>query len=505
MESTYNNLFETTNELFVKYKNNTDVVNMLHNHIKNEIPIIIKIFEEKKQEERELMIEINNYISNFLNNGKVSYYYIINTDTYICYLGKNYEIIRKSDMIFKIFKGLPKKWHRLKKLPEYKNYIKNEIMKNIRKNDILYHTLPESNTIQNIIKFLSPLFFKTKEEAKYFLTVIGDNIFKKNYDLIYYVSTYCKQFLYYINNQYEEYFNNSGIISNLRYRYTGATYDKSRILKFEKMVNNESLWKTFFQHNFFNFIVISCHYSNRYKCADQYIRKQNIDGRERILYLENNTQDKIVNDFKKQMLIKDDSNKLNTTDMYFLWKMFLDMNSLPNIIYKNDFLKVLKPIDYICNSNYLKPARYFTSFWDNHVKIDKEMEDELEISELNELYSIWLNQSFNIKNKAEENELKQLIIYFYPYTEFEEDNILNISCDLWIKGIDISLAINNKFNLENIQKDLSMLDSYKLYCSFCCNKNSINIVSKKYFEKYIDKVIPRQYIKDNIISKEYWN
>ena len=44
----------------MKYKNNEDVINMLQNHIKNEIPAIIKIFEEKKQEERELMIEINN-------------------------------------------------------------------------------------------------------------------------------------------------------------------------------------------------------------------------------------------------------------------------------------------------------------------------------------------------------------------------------------------------------------------------------------------------------------
>ena len=83
--------------------------------------------------------------------------------------------------------------------------------------------------------------------------------------------------------------------------------------------------------------------------------------------------------------------------------------------------------------------------------------------------------------------------------------ILHISCNLWIKGTDINLAIKKKFNLENIKNDLSMLDSYKLYCSFCCNKNSINIVSKKYFEKYIDKAIPRQYIKNNIISKEYWN
>ena len=151
MESTYNNLFEATKELFVKYKNNSDVINMLHNHVKFEIPMIIKIFEEKKQEERELMTEIINYISNFLNNGNVSYYYIRNTDTYISYLGKNYEIIRKSDMIFKIFKGLPKKWLSYEKLPDYKNYIKNEIIKNIKKNDILYHTLPESNTIQNIL------------------------------------------------------------------------------------------------------------------------------------------------------------------------------------------------------------------------------------------------------------------------------------------------------------------------------------------------------------------
>ena len=53
-------------------------------------------------------------------------------------------------------------------------------------------------------------------------------------------------------------------------------------------------------------------------------------------------------------------------------------------------------------------------------------------------------------------------------------------------------------------KDIRLLDAYKAYCSYSVTNNKINIVSKKYFEKYIDKLIPDEYLQHNVISKEYW-
>ena len=64
--------------------------------------------------------------------------------------------------------------------------------------------MPESNTIQNIQTILSNIF-ETKEEIKYFLTIIGDIILKKptNINII---SNNAKNLLRTIENIGRQYF-----------------------------------------------------------------------------------------------------------------------------------------------------------------------------------------------------------------------------------------------------------------------------------------------------------
>ena len=75
---------------------------------------------------------------------------------------------------------------------------------------------------------------------------------------------------------------------------------------------------------------------------------------------------------------------------------------------------------------------------------------------------------------------------------------------MWDKQADILEAFQNKFN-KNIDKDITIYDSYVLFCKYINNKGKLLTVSKKYYFKYISKVIPEQYIKDSCISTEYWN
>ena len=48
----------------------------------------------------------------------------------------------------------------------------------------LFSIIPNSDTIQNCLNLLIPNIFSNKQEAKYFLTIIGDCILKKNENLI---------------------------------------------------------------------------------------------------------------------------------------------------------------------------------------------------------------------------------------------------------------------------------------------------------------------------------
>ena len=73
--------------------------------------------------------------------------------------------------------------------------IKSRIIKSIQARDIL-SSIPESRTIQNVIGQLYPALFRTRDHAKYFLTIIGDILLKKSSSgLVYFVPPVAKEFI----------------------------------------------------------------------------------------------------------------------------------------------------------------------------------------------------------------------------------------------------------------------------------------------------------------------
>ena len=188
--------------------------------------------------------------------------------------------------------------------------------------------------------------------------------------------------------------------------------------------------------------------------------------------------------------------KQQNKNMYFLWKLFCDMNNIPLIIYRNDFNDLLKiKIKYEddtiyvymnVSSDYLEPARNFSKFWENQIEMNDYIDEEYELSEITELYNIWLKKETKEKYKMiKEYQLVNLIQYYYPKMKMNGKYIYNIKCNLWDKKADIRKCLLNNFD-KSIKTDISVLEAYKSYCSYGDKNNYINIVSKRYFEKYID-------------------
>ena len=76
------------------------------------------------------------------------------------------------------------------------------------------------------------MLFNTKNEIKYFLTLLGDN-FLKNKNLIHYCNPASKVFD--ILEQYNlDYFKNNNILNSIRFKFHGYTYDNTRILHINK-------------------------------------------------------------------------------------------------------------------------------------------------------------------------------------------------------------------------------------------------------------------------------
>ena len=491
-----------------------EICKFVNTELKNHMIKWRKKILDVKEYNRKVQTIIDNFFAYSDNNE----FYCIqgnnNRKLFIKYNNNDYTIVNEDD----IWTYVRKKIQINDKSFQANKYdIQKKIMKEIYQNNLLLNTIPETETIQRLICFFYPMFFKTKEEVKYMFAVLGDNILKKNKKYIYYVSEQSREFFTQIKIYYENYFGKSEICSDIKFKYRGHDYNDSRIIRFRQSINNVAYWNTFIQDNLFNLIVVACHYSTRYGSSEKYIEKQSQDIKDIVLQLKGRKKMEIMTEFKIKMFKRDNSGHwdtsdeevLSTNDIYFLWKIYCDSINIPLIMNKKEFETLSGMI--LSNrmiSPYLAPSRAFKIFWKCTIEYSISIDNEYEISELNELFISWLNKSSELNEinryVIKEYQLKEIIRYFFPKAIITNNKIVkNINCNLWLKIDDIKESLE-LFKNEPPNKDIRLLDAYKSYCSYSVTNNKINIVSKKYFEKYIDKLIPDEYLQHNVISKEYW-
>ena len=188
---------ESLKELLNKYKENEYMSQRIYNHIVNYLPNTLD--NEMKNHEKRVIR--NNFLTNeqqifiqvFLSKNK--YYYLPNNNLFYEYDGEKYLIVKEDDVIHKLLSTISKD----RILLQWKYKTKANIIKQI-KDRSLFSSIPETDTIQNVLNVLYPSFFVSKNAAKYFLTIIGDNIYKKNAQLIFLVSNTMKYFLTEVDN-----------------------------------------------------------------------------------------------------------------------------------------------------------------------------------------------------------------------------------------------------------------------------------------------------------------
>ena len=162
------------------------------------------LFWEKKERFKTLKNLSDTYINDFLQNNEMQYFYIPNSAIYISYNGEEFKLINESELLHQILTGISQN----KTLLPWKQKIKIKIMKIIKEKNI-FETIPESHTIQNVINHITPLILQTKDEAKYFLTILGDNILKKNTDIYHILNNRGKDFITNLEENVYHYFKNS--------------------------------------------------------------------------------------------------------------------------------------------------------------------------------------------------------------------------------------------------------------------------------------------------------
>ena len=172
------NLIVKITQLYDKHKGSPKTIEKLSYYVEKQLPALLDKYNAQEKRRIFLEKESKRYINNFLSNEEYQYFYIKSTDTFIEYNGLDYKIIPEDNLWFKILNDITEK----KTLLEYKQKIKSKIIEYIKKKNLL-NSIPETDTIQNMINFFTPILFSNKEKVKYFFSIIGDNILNKKINL----------------------------------------------------------------------------------------------------------------------------------------------------------------------------------------------------------------------------------------------------------------------------------------------------------------------------------
>ena len=142
--------------------------------------------------------------------------------------------------------------------------------------------------------------------------------------------------------------------------------------------------------------------------------------------------------------------------MLFLWKSYIQKYNYINIFTKHtDVLShiasKIKYNVYFTNvgSHFLPYVQNFKEFWTKYIHTDDGN------YEINELYTLFVEQ-YNIKN-INENNMYDLIQYYYPDVKIEDKYIQNIGCVLWNKKRDVLEFLERNKDINN--------DLYAKYCN----------------------------------------
>ena len=505
MDSIINNINDINNmnskikELYDKYKNHSYMSNKLTHHIMNVLPSVLENIENNYKEREARKTKLTEYrdvfTENFLQKTRLSY--TPNNSLFLVYDGNHFIGYSEDDIQHKILSKITEE----QSLISWKHKIKNNIIKRIKEVSPI-NVIPESSTIQFVINNIYPSIFKSRNHAKYFLCVIGDCILNKGTSkLIYLITSQLKDLVREITICSYTYFGIPNVFNCLKMKYYDHDYKSIRLLytEDEKIKYPWNLSKYMV-----DLLCVATHYSKRYENSDKFLSEcSEIKLASHIRYLINKEPTDIINEFTKDNLMECSGQNISTKNMIYLWKTFLKKQNLPQILFYDNLKSILKSkLEYdeekdsylnVTSVN-LPLVSSFLNFWEVNM-VEDILEPEIEIDELSKMYKIFNeNKNTSFTDKI----LLELIGYFYPDVEIEEDKyILNMRCKLWDKRVDVINAIDI-FKCKNIDSNIKN-SLYSVYNEYSCNNSSKFIVSKKYFYKIAEEYLGNEEYDDMII------
>jgi len=494
-------LIELVSRLQDKYKDNEYMSTRLYHHLETLLPSTLeseyKIQQQREERKRQLSDKRDEFTERFMHTHR--YFYCPYSELFIHYDGTHFQGYSEDDILHKIHSMIV---NEPSYLMVWKHKIKNNIMKQVKQKS-LFTSIPESETIQSVLNSFYPAIFPTRNHSKYFLTIIGECVMNSSAQqpqITYITSPNMKILFDEIAGQLETYLGYSYPFHNIKFKYYDHNYAQCRLIHCYKKPFSIPYKVSKYM---FDLLCVSTHYYLRYGSPDKFLSQcGDIELVEYVNFLCRNTPDKIVDMFLEAKISHCPSGKINSKNMLFIWKKFLEERNIPNIILHGPLKNILKKkIAYNeetemftdVTSIHLPVVSQFIHFWDTF--ITEEDDTEIEVDELLRMFR--KSSKTHIQNNISDTLMIELVKHFYPDVEIVEDKyILNIRCSLWDKRADVIESLD-LFRNNDVQTIKSLYDAYEFYSSK--NQNKDCIVSKRYFEKVAKDVLGENLDKDGII------
>ena len=531
--------FTNVRDLYHKYKDDEYMFLKTHNYICFQLQSVLenmkRAHETSQERIKEMTQEQDTFVKNFLSTHQ--YFYVTSTEKFIMYDGLNYQIRSEDDILHHVLSTISKE----RQLMPWKKSTKVGIMKRIKETP-LFKTVPESDTIQTVLDLLYPSIFQTRTEAKYFLTVIGDNILRKNTDLVHFVTPRAKPFIRELSN-ISQLVLGANSSNTIKYKYYLHDYDVCRLVNISNAVQSENVWGAILQKSALDILCVACHYSVRYNSSDEYVLHNCNDEtlESHVFYMKHSSPKNLVTTFVGEYFQQwGDATQqrcvIEWKDVMYLWKHFLDAKQIPTIVFQHTLKQHLKELlgenyhqttkteqtptpEYVegYTSKYLPTIQLFLEFWNKTVVfVPDDGLMEYEIDELCMLFKKWCDGQKK-HHTISDAMMLDLIQYYYSGVQIENNkNVVGIRCVMWDKQMDVQTALNEMAVEDGMEGEeasskplkivpsysnlsehiaplspsqtraISVYDAYIWYCKYYSEINDKRpLVSKYYFEKYV--------------------
>jgi hypothetical protein len=514
---------EIIKTLYEKYCDDSYMIGKMNMYLTVQLPIFFDNIKSTREESIRKSKEMTNdqelFIQSFLNSNP--YYYVPSTEKFFFYDGLHYVHHSEDDILHHISTTTSKE----RNLIPWKQRTKITMMKRIKDSSIL-RSIPNTETIQFIIELLYPMFFTSKTQTKYFLTILGDNILKKNQNLVYFMNPNAKAFMRELDN-YCQFFIGSHLSQCFKHKYHEHDYCNCRLVKINDIINFDNLWHPIVNQYYLDIICVAVHYSVRFGSADNYLRTYSNDDSliQYAFYLKDMTPDTLIETFLNEYIqrgttILNPNSRvvIHWKNIQYLWKHFLESKSLPSVIFQQNLKQLIlqqlgtnydESSDTFVGifSKYMPVIQKFLHFWDDTMTYD-ESDSELEIEEIILLFKRWIRENSECGNVPNITDIQviDLISHFYPEVDIEGNKfVYKVRCRLWDKTIDIRMALESmRESVIDMNMNLSIYDAYEMYFKEGQNMNKI-IVSKYFFEKYIIEWLRDFLIDEKFIKLEWFS